>query len=246
MMTLPHPCAGWGVPPEPHQAQTHVSTTMLRMKQGKPLLSVERLPKWAQKALAGSDGGGATPGLQPEAQAMPEAAQPAAAGAAGAAPPAPAERPQPVNKWARNIVAQQQLDAQAAAACPVVAVVPALRPAAGPEQEQQQLQRRTWAEAAEDDDEMLYCAPMDDELGSFDVHLDEAAAEAEQQLAQECGSGGEAPGPATTTCGAADVLTRPTSRLCHVFVPPYPSPHGQRHSPSHARLQAALPRLPSH
>ncbi|KAG2448626.1 hypothetical protein HYH02_006514 [Chlamydomonas schloesseri] len=123
----------------PRQVHVDVSATILRVREGKPLLSVDRLPRWAQQAFQTEEEAGV--GGTGVGAAAP-------AGSAGAAaPPAPAAMP--AGKWALRM-APPAAEPAAAATSSAVAL------AAG-------LAERTWAAEVEEDDEMMCCDPLDEE-----------------------------------------------------------------------------------
>ncbi|KAG2501853.1 hypothetical protein HYH03_000351 [Edaphochlamys debaryana] len=158
---------GGGGAPQPQPVEVDMSATMLRVAQGKPLLSVDKLPRWAQERL--------TEDAQEDAAAALPPGPPAGTTAAVSSGPAPAAMP--AGKWAQRmaqppapapglapagsagpVASLAAVDAAAAEGSPSTAAAIAARAGALTGQP------RTWAQEVDDDDEtLMFCEELEGE-----------------------------------------------------------------------------------
>ncbi|GLC59459.1 hypothetical protein PLESTB_001489800 [Pleodorina starrii] len=181
---------------EPLQVHVDFSSTIRRVREGKPLLSLEKLPKWAQRthspdSVAAADPEGASGGHTGTTHSVPsdhvaptttdnrpDGGGVAAAAAALLLPPAPAGAwakrsalpapPSPRPLAAADISLTVAAAAAAAAAAATAAAAEAqmaaasLTGAAAASMAAVASQSRTWAEVVDEDDEIVFCDPLED------------------------------------------------------------------------------------
>ncbi|GIL94985.1 hypothetical protein Vretimale_1100 [Volvox reticuliferus] len=170
----------------PHQVQVDISATLLRIREGKPLLSLEKLPRWAQRtctpAAEAENSGYCTNSIQARKTANTCANESSVAAGApplagvwaqrAALPQVPPQQHQPEAIKPTTAVTEPPASAgdgaqeattelpmpysHGAAAATAAAAARASALAGEP---------RTWAEAVEEDDEIVFCDSLEDAEG---------------------------------------------------------------------------------